>query len=829
MITVESTSPRVAVQMEESCFHCGLPVSRQDNFALDIEGKTRKFCCAGCQAVAELIHSGGLDQFYQFRSEFNRKPDHQETEYKVYDRLDIQQEFVKSNSLQQRTAYLLLDSITCTACVWLIEKYMQEVKGVININVNSVTHQCVLTWNSNIESLSGLMKKLANLGYPPHPYTQQQHQQQQDQNQKQMLLRLGLAGFAMMQVGMVAIALYAGALQGIEQQWVQLLRWVSLLVATPVVLFSAQPFWMAAWRSLKPAFSLKPVYLTMDVPVSIAILLAYVASAWATIQQTGEVYFDSISMFTFFLLLGRYLEMRLRYRNQQQTGNMMQILPMTVTQVNDNQQTVVPLSELSVGDCVRVHSGETIPCDGCVLEGKSAVTEAVLTGEVKPVMKQQGDKVIAGTVNTDGSLLIEVTAVGEATRLSTIAQLVEEAALQKPKIQTIADRVASYFVFAVLVISASVYLIWHSIDSSAALWVTLSVLVVTCPCALSLATPTALTASLAIMRKHGVLVLKNHVVESLTQIKKVIFDKTGTLTYGEPEITRVTCLDRTLNKKQVLAIAAALEEGSSHPIAKAFVNYSGEKTAKEHRIETGAGVSGVVEGTHYRLGKPSYVLGEGAKNLTLPQHGQWLLLAQQQALSSTKQSSASKPSKTKWQAIAWIGLSDRLRSSAVVAINGLQDQNIDSEMLSGDSEAVVKSLAKRLGLGYLSAQSPEQKLTYLKNQQQRAPVMMVGDGINDVPVLAAANVSVAMDSASDFARTRADMVLVDGNLSELSRIIQLAQKTKNIIRQNLGWALAYNLTVLPLAAMGYIPPYLAAIGMSLSSLIVVCNALRLYR
>jgi Cu2+-exporting ATPase len=817
MSAIESVSPRVAVQMEESCFHCGLPVSKQDDFTLKIDNKAQKFCCAGCQAVASLIYNGGFDQFYKYRSEFNRKPDYQDTDYQVYDREDIQQDFVHATSMQQRSAYLLLDGITCTACVWLIEKYMQEVEGVVSINVNSVTHQCSITWNSNVQSLSHLMQQLASIGYSPHPYTQKNQQQHHQQNKNQMLMRLGLAGFAMMQVSMVAVALYAGAIQGIEQQWVQLFRWVSLAVATPVVFYSAQPFWMAAWRSIKPAFQLKPVYLTMDVPVSIAILLAYFASAWATIHETGEVYFDSISMFTFFLLLGRYLEMRLRYRNQQQTGNMMQILPMTVSKIVDGQQTLIPLAELAIGDYVRVHSGETIPCDGVVIQGKSAVTESVLTGEVKPVLKQAKDKVIAGTVNTDGSLLIKVSAVGESTQLSTIAELVDLAAQQKPKIQTLADRVASYFVLAVLIVSLSVYFIWYSIEPPSALWITLSVLVVTCPCALSLATPTALTAAFAVMRKQGVLVLKNHVIETLINIKKVIFDKTGTLTHGEPEVTRVTCLEKGINKRQILAIAAALEEGSSHPIAKAFIKFRAKKTAKDLQITTGAGVSGNVEGSEYRLGKPDFVLGNQVKKISLPRHGQWLLLAQKNV------------TENQWQPLAWIGLSDRLRSSALVAINGLQEHTIESEILSGDSEVVVKSLANRLNVGYLSAQSPEQKLQYLKSQQDLMPVMMVGDGINDVPVLAAADVSVAMDSASDFARTRADMVLIDGNLSELPTVIRLAEKTKTIIRQNLAWALGYNLTALPLAAMGYIPPYLAAIGMSLSSLIVVCNALRLYR
>ncbi len=826
-----SASGAATSQPVVDCYHCGLPVEDENEFLYEIANKSQSFCCVGCQAVAALIHQGGLEQFYQYRSELNKKPDERVNDYSMFDNDEIQANFVVKHDDNTRTADLLLDGITCAACVWLIEKYLLSFAGVKRVSVNVVTYQCSLVWDNDQQPLSLLMSSLEKIGYRPQPFTQKKQQEQQQSQQRKLLLRLGLAGFGMMQVGMVAVALYAGEFQGIDSEFSQLLRWLSLLVATPIVLFSAQPFWTSAWRSLKRR------HLTMDVPVSLAIILAYIASFWATVSASGEVYFDSIAMFTFFLLLGRYLEMRLRYRNQQLTGMTTQLLPMTVTLVqDDNTDEQIPLAELTSGQQVRIVNGDTIPCDGKVISGKSAVVEALLTGEVKPVSKIAGDEVIAGTVNTDGTLIVEATAVGSLTRLSMISQLVQQAELAKPAMQMLADRVASYFVAAVLLSSALVFTYWWHVEPESALWVTLSVLVVTCPCALSLATPTALTASVAMMRRMGLLVLKGHVIETLTHINKIIFDKTGTLTHGKPVIVDVkpidaesdySCIEK-ISREDILSIAASLEQGSSHPIARAFDHVVDRVSVDNQETFTGKGVCGDIEGSHYRLGKPAFAIdasdgGDGDENKKsnafaelLPQTEsdktvQWLLLVKD-----------NKP-------LAWIGLSDQLRDSAKVSIERLKAKGIESEILSGDHHLSVKSVADDLSIGFHASQMPEDKLSYVRSQQKNHQLMMVGDGINDVPVMAGADLSIAMDSATDFARTHADSVLLHGDLELLPKAIALAEKTKVIIRQNITWSIAYNLSALPLAALGYLPPYLAAIGMSASSLIVLLNALRLYK
>ena len=894
------------------CYHCGLPVDKAGEFVLSIQQQEREFCCPGCLAVATIINDDGLEQFYQFRSQLNRKPKQQKESFALYDRDDIQQSFVEYHTaiadtqfkslqtgflqaeplkkeplqesssseelsqIQESTAYLLLDDITCAACVWLIEQHLKSIQGVISVSVNADTHQCAVRWNRQQVSLSQLMLSLDDIGYRPHPFTQDKNEEQQQRYQRMALMRLGVAAFGMMQVGMVAIGLHAGAIQGIDDQWLSLLRWVSLIVATPVVVFSAQPFWSTAWKNLLLG------QLTMEVPVSIAIILAYCASVWATVMGTGEVYFDSVSMFTFFLLWGRYLEMRTRYKNRRQTHVTARLLPLVVKRVlpdstaftvesDENiakQIEEVVLAELQLGDYVHIISGDSIPCDGEVVEGHSSVNESLITGEADPVPKQVGDHVIAGTVNMDGVLLIKTTATQQQTRLSTIERLTTFAEQDKPKVQELANTVSRYFVGAVLIVSVAVYTFWHFYQPELAFWIMLSVLVVTCPCALSLATPTVLTATISKMRAHGLLVIKGHVIETLTHVNHAVFDKTGTLTHGKPCVAEVklidSCVDESLlsesvsplSKEQVLAIAAALESGSSHPIAHAFTQAQPEAkteaateaateakarySAKSQTLHTGAGVEGIVhidgQALRYFLGKPDFLHND----LHLPSAGQWLLLSGvlsgvlSEALGQELSQELSQKPNEKALAdsnaypIAWIRLSDELRPTAQQAISDFQKKGIAVDMLSGDNVTVVRDMATTLGVSAFHAGvMPEEKLRYIRQQQtQQKTVLMVGDGINDVPVLAGADVSIAMGSASDFARTHADAILLNNDLTVLAASVGIAHRCKKIMRQNITWALAYNITALPLAAAGFIPPYLAAIGMSLSSLIVVVNALR---
>lgn len=813
--------PNSPLELAEDCYHCGLPIPQHFNLTVDISGEPQSMCCPGCQAVALSIVDGGLENFYRFRSEHAQRPKQAaEHQWQVYDLAEVQTDFVTHLEGGEREAQLLIQGITCAACVWLLEKQLGALPGVTAVTVNASTHRCLVRWSSDAQTLSHIMSECQRIGYESSPASDEQAFQLRKKENRQALMRLGVAGIGMMQIGMVAIALYAGAAQGISEGMQSLLRYLSLVIATPVVFYSARPFFQAARRSLARAH-LK--HLNMDVPVSFAIIAAYLASVYSTLTNTGEVYFDSVSMFTFFLLLGRYLEMRVRHANSLAMGNLSQLLPFTANRLGEPelQPVAVPLRSLVIGDRVLVRAGEVFPCDGCVLQGSSSVEEALLTGEAKPLRKNIGDAVIAGTLNTESALEVRVTGLGENTTLSAIDKLATRAELEKPQQQTLADKVAAYFVAAVLVLTALVGTFWYLHEPAQAFWIVLSILVVTCPCALSLATPLALAAATSAARRQGFLITRAHVLESLANITRLVFDKTGTLTLGQLRVKRCVPIQTQYNERHYLALAAALEKNANHPIASAFlVEPATSFTASNLHQYTAEGVGGQINKLRYRLGSVEFVCKifpdniQPSFNALVPDEKlQWLLLGSELG------------------PLAWFGLSDSVRDGAGPLLSYCNVEAIQTELLSGDASPAVAALAKDLGIQEFQAGAkPADKLERIHRLQALGErVLMMGDGINDVPVLAGADVSIAMGAATDLAQTRADAILLNNDLSAVARVRNIALKTRKIIRQNVTWALCYNALALPLAALGMVPPWAAAIGMSASSLVVTLNALRLNR
>ncbi|WP_027859149.1 heavy metal translocating P-type ATPase [Marinobacterium jannaschii] len=799
----------------ENCFHCGLDVPPDSQFYARIQGTEQRMCCPGCQAVAQTIADSGLDNYYKHRTVTAARPEASSRELskaltlelQLYNQPSIQKDFVHVLPEGDSEAALVIEGITCAACVWLLEHHLRGISGVSKAHVNLTTHRARLSWDPEQVPLSTILEEIYRIGYQAHPYHPDKEEQLLEKEKKVAIRRLGVAGIGMMQVMMMAVALYGGALQGIENQYVQFIRWASLVIASPVALYAARPFYVAALRDIKTR------HLSMDVPVSIAIGGAYLASVWATVTNSGEVYFDSVTMFTFFLLIGRFLEMQARHRTGRAGNSMLNLLPASATRIVDDEEQLIPASDLIIGDKVLVKPGHTIPADGIILSGNSSVDESALTGEYLPVRKDNADTVIGGTINVENPIVVEVTHIGSETQLSAIVRLLDRAQEEKPKAARIADKVASYFVAAVLTTAIAVGAIWWFLSPADAFWITLSVLVVTCPCALSLATPTALTAATGALRQHGILITRGHVLESLSQATHVVFDKTGTLTEGNQTLQQVVSVSDMPTEK-ALDIASALELHSSHPIAKAF-SATPTIRAEEMNAQLGQGLQGIIDGQTYRIGKPAYALEITATQELSPptENGQWLLLT------------------TDSGPLAWFQLNDQLRHEATSAIRYLQALGLECQMLTGDSSAAVSEVNEILRLDkVVSGVSPEEKLIHVQTlQQQGAKVIMVGDGINDIPVLAGSETSVAMGGATDLAKTNADAVLISADLLRLVDAIQLARKTQRVIRQNLSWALIYNITALPLAATGFIAPYMAAIGMSASSLVVVGNALRLSR
>lgn len=805
----------VDTQANEGCFHCGLPVPPDSDFSTVIDGEARQMCCPGCQAVAQTIVGSGLDTYYRHRTETASAPEitgrklpaSLAQELALYDQSSVQRDFVTAQDGLQE-ASLVIEGITCAACVWLLEHHIQGLDGIEKASVNLTSHRARIQWNPASIALSTILTEIYRIGYQAHPWHPNKEEELLASEQKRAMRRLGIAGIGMMQVMMMATALYAGAIQGLETEYQAFIRWTSWLIATPVVLYSARPFFTAALRDIRTR------QLSMDVPVSLAIGGAYLASVWATISNTGEIYYDSVTMFTFFLLIGRFLEMKARHRSGRAGNAMLNLLPTSALRLADGVEQLVPANELSAGDLVRVRPGQTIPADGVIEQGHSSIDESALTGEYLPIQKLEGEAVVGGTINVENPILIRVSEVGAESRLSAIVRLLDRAAEEKPQVARLADRVSSYFVSAVLITATVVGGSWHMLEPANALWITLSVLVVTCPCALSLATPTALTAATGTLRQHGFLITRGHVLESLARATHIIFDKTGTLTEGNLSL-QSTQTAADLNEEQCLQLAATLEAHSEHPIAKAFHPFATATQAEQINVTVGQGIEGQINSQRYRIGTPEFAAALCAvTDIQQPaQEGKWLLLCD-----------TTRP-------LAWFRINDQLRREARDTIAQLNALGLQCEMLTGDNSHAVEETAEQLGINSITrGVSPEQKLAHVAQlQAQGAEVIMVGDGINDIPVLAGAQTSIAMGSATDLAKTNADAVLISSDLQRLVDAIQLSRRSRHIIRQNLSWALCYNLLALPLAAFGFVAPWMAAIGMSASSLVVVGNALRLSR
>ncbi|MGR5502758.1 heavy metal translocating P-type ATPase [Vibrio sp. DNB22_10_4] len=785
--------------MSKTCYHCGEDVPANTNFNVEILGADREMCCPGCESVAQTIVDSGLVSYYQYRTTTAEKADLVPEQLRAlihYDNEDVQAEFVRNHE-DTKEVTLSLEGVSCAACAWLIEKRMSVEPGVVSIRVNTTTNRALLKWDKTATQLSQLLSSIHTLGYKAAPFEADKQEAAYHATMKQYLYRLGIAGLATMQVMMLAVALYLEVFGNLEPEFKSYFRWVSLIFATPVLLYSALPFYINAWRSIKGRT------LGMDVPVSIALIFAYVASLVATVTEQGEVFFESISMFTFFLLIGRYLEMRARRKAAAASGNLLKLIPAIANKLNGEQ---VPVKSLQIGDQIKVLPGEHIPADGIVLNGRIHIDESMLTGESLPVVKGKDDFVYAGTLNGDEAFDLEVRSTKADSMISSIVRLQDEAQLSKPKIAEIADIVARYFVAIILVIAAGTWLFWHQTEPDDAFWIMLSVLVATCPCALSLATPTAITCSSSRMGTLGILSRRGHVFETLCKVNHLVVDKTGTLTHGDIEIARTHAFEEQ-SEAELLSIAASLESHANHPIARAFkpyLNHSVLVTDVENVI--GSGLQGIIDGKLVKIGNAHYVLGRDDA-----------------ALNSVYMS-------IDGQHVATFEYRDPIRKEAVEFINKMREAGVKTTLLTGDTLSNAEPVAKEVGIDdVIASASPSDKLNYLKSLDSDDITMMIGDGINDAPTLAGAHLSIAMGGGTDVAKASADLVLLGDRLDKILTARELALRTRKIIRENLAWSLGYNVLILPLAVAGLVAPYIAVVGMSASSIIVVSNSLRLLK
>ena len=746
--------------------------------------------------------------------------------------IDLYSQWVDGpGGVRLRQSRLLISGMHCAACAGIIESALIRVDGVRAAEVSGSAQRAVITWNPELVQPSDLITSIQGAGYGAFPDTGAEAVTLATQESRKAIWRLFVAAFCMMQVMMYAAPFYVGGQDAISPDTARLLNWASWVLTLPVMFFSAGTYFKGAFRSLRDR------RISMDVPVALGILVTFLASTVSTFQPGGtlghEVYFDSLTMFVAFLLGARVLETRARRRAAQSLDAVMRRLPDTVELLSgEGGATLVPYARLRIGDLIRVQSGQAFAADGRIEQGLTQVDESMLTGESVPVERTVGDHVAAGCLNLGSPVVMTVEALGSGTRYQQIVNLVERALTQRPAFVQSTERMAGPFLWVVLALAIGAGVLWQWIDPSRSVWVAVAILVVTCPCALSLGAPVTLLAAAGELARRGILVQRLDALEALDRATHVILDKTGTLTEDRLTLGHVEMLTSQGMVGQVRQIASTLAVYSAHPLSRAVAGESARApaTIRWHGVtetpgqglqglgpslkaEPGASVEDI--SVWWRLGNPVWAGVEWVQNLDRP--AVWLACAHHQD--------------GPWLPVARFEFDEVVRPQARGVLDWMDAQTLKVEMLSGDQPGSVAALAARLGGVHARGQcTPQDKLDRVGQiQAERGVVVMVGDGINDAPVLARADISVAMGSGTALAQARADVIVLSNRIDAVRELIEMSRRTMRIVRQNLRWALAYNLIGVPLAATGVLSPLLAGTGMALSSLLVVVNALRLTR
>ena len=814
-----------------TCYHCASPLDGTTALRADIGGRSRAFCCAGCQAVAQTLHASGMGHVYDGPIAFAKpiegdRRNEAEAVWATYDLPVMRERFMRTRADGAEELSLAISGMRCAACVWLIERALSRVPGVREAAVNYATERARIVGDAGAMRLFTVFAAIADVGYEAWPDQPSARRTAEARERRSLLIRLGLAMLGMMQVMMYAWPVYLHG-SDIPASQTRLMQWASLVLTVPVVLISARPIFVNAWRQVRHA------HVGMDVPVALGIGAAFIASVFATLRGHGETYFDSVTMFVAFLLAARYLELRARQSAASGAEALVRQLPAICRRINVESGALetIPVATLQQGDCVEVRAGEVLPADGTIEHGITEIDESLLSGESVPRPRDVGATVLAGSYNVVSAIRVRVNRVGTQTRLAAIVDLLECALTDKPRMAELADRVAGRFVAVLLGWALLTAIAWWWVDPTRVFAVTVAVLVVSCPCALSLATPSALAAASGALARRGVLVTRGHAIESLAAVTDVLLDKTGTLTEGRLRLLSIETF-ADVDADHCLALACAMEQAENHPIAQSL------RAATTNTLPLPA------------LGRVTNVPGQGVYAMT---DNQLMRLGTQSfaAMHYANQSVASirygteTPMEEVPPAAActsvWLGrdgqplarftLADTPRADAPACLSALRAQGLRLHLVSGDASETAHWWANRLGIDRaVGGVSPEEKRAYVRKlQADGARVLAVGDGINDAPLLAQAQVSIAIGSGAPLAQAGADAILTEPRLLAISEAVSIGRRTLRVVRQNLGWAFAYNAISIPLATLGWLSPLEAGIGMSVSSLLVALNAWRLSR
>ena len=803
-----------------TCFHCTLPIPAGVDYSEQIDGETRHFCCNGCLGVCRSIFEAGLEGFYDRTPEKGAlsPPPELPKDLRMYDMEDVVADYIDESD-EGKEVNLLVEGMHCAACVWLIEKTLSTEKDILSARVNLSTRRLKVRWADDKLKLSHIIKKLSHVGYSVVPFDPQAAEGMRAKEKRSYLFKMAFAGFTTMNLMWTSVALYSGADEG---EFRNFFHWIGFALATPTLFYSGLPF-------LKGAFnSLKTLHLNMDTPIAIGAVTTYLYSTYVTINPgiRGEVYFDTVVTFIFVILIGRYLEMSSRDMATSATQRLLDLQPKVATLLKDGKEELVSIKAVRSGDKVIIKPGEKIPVDGVIIEGESAIDESMLTGESLPAAKAVGDNVATGTLNTTGALIVQVEKTGKETALSRIIGLVENAQMSKAPVQRITDRIVPWFVAITIGLALATFFYWLGEGSDKALLAATSVLIITCPCALGLATPMAVSVASGVAARKGLLIKDGKAIEMLSKTNHFVFDKTGTLTEGRMSVAGIIDL-AGLGEEKLLTLAATLERSSEHTIARGIIKEAQKKNIDPFRLplenfksRPGCGITGKIEGQTISAGSLKWMIEEGlAEENTLIPHVNDL---EEKGLTPILISIDKKVA-------GIISLSDTLRDDAKETISALRESVTNLTLLSGDRQGVATMIAEKVGgMNVMGELLPEDKSREIEKIQQSGQIVtMVGDGINDAPSLIRADVGIAIGSGTDVSIESAEIVLMTSNLSGVRKAYELSKKTVSTIRQNISISLVYNLIMVPLAMMALVTPVVAAIAMPISSLLVIGNAARL--
>lgn len=827
---------RAKASVTTHCFHCGLPVAESARETAVVAGRERQFCCLGCKSVCEAIFAAGLEGYYRRtpEGEIFGPPPEPPKDLALFDLDAVQEEFTDTGT-EIRDINLLVEGIHCAACVWLIEKGLGAMPGVEEARVNLTGRRLRVRWNNGRLKLSRILRRLADLGYAAAPFDPESSEGAIGRENRAMLYRMAWAGFAMMNLMWISIALYAGADEG---EFRSLFQWLGFAIATPTLLYSGAPFFRGAWSGLRTG------HLSMDLPIAIGVTTTYLYSLYVTlgISRIGDVYWDTVVNFLFVILVGRYLEAISRRKAVASTQRLLDLQPKVATRLDgegDEQESVVPIRALKLGERVLVRPGERIPVDGEVIAGRSGVDESMLTGESRPVGKSLGDQVVAGTINGAGVLTIRIGALLRDTALGRIIRLVEDAQASKAPIQRLADRIVPWFVAATLGLASVTFLWWMGVDVEIAVMAATAVLIITCPCAFGMATPMAVAVATGLGASRGILIKNGAVLERLSSIDHFVFDKTGTLTAGRPTVTGWTTAaddwqspqdpasEMGAEARAILPRLLALERLSEHPVAAAILDLCeraqiGRSASAVEAVEVapGLGIKGRVDGVEVLAGTRDW-LARNAVHL-------W-----DDAPPDVVGTGSLVHCALNGKEVLRLGIADPLRSDAADVIARMRAQGMRVTLLTGDRRATAEAIAAQLGgeqggIEVIAEVLPEDKDRVIADLQRGGHrVAMVGDGVNDAPALVRADVGIAMGSGTDVSIASADIVLMSDELGRVEEAAQLSRRTLRTIRQNIGISVVYNLIMVPLAMSALITPLIAAVSMPISSLAVIGNSARI--